>query len=431
MTSACWILALCLAGDLVDDDRQGVELKTDLAKDQRDRVYATVVDTSERVTALLQSLALKRKQTRMLRLRVYASEAEFEKRKRRTFDARRQWARGFIDLACNEVVVSWQDDGVGPRSLRHELTHFVLAEYAVDPPAWLDEGLAEYFAAQEVDEHGDLITTVDPQHLRRVRIAIANGGLCPVPTFLQLKATDFYGDADSMQATWDHWTSYAQAWSLVYFLLEEAHDRPMLDLVAQRLERGVWGPELAGRLPAFQTRWQAFIGSGDLEEPDLLTKEARDALVARNLPRALGFARSALEVKPRRRAARRVLAEASLIAGDDEQAYRACNYLLAEKEADPAAHLCRARALIGLYRREQQPYLASRAAASALRAAELSPPRERPECLLVAVTAFESAGDIKAALATCRDALHVEDLARTMKLVLEQRETELSRQLTR
>lgn len=84
-------------------------------------------------------------------------------------------------------------------------------------PAWINEGLACYFEAFELDEHNR--PTFDPKNntLRRpaMREALANGSLIPLKEILGTHA----GIAVHKQSS--HVRSYyAQEWSLVLFLLD-------------------------------------------------------------------------------------------------------------------------------------------------------------------------------------------------------------------
>ncbi|MFO0985657.1 MAG: DUF1570 domain-containing protein, partial [Planctomycetota bacterium] len=241
---AALVLAVPLIGapgDLVDDDRESVHLKSDLARDQRDLVHALATDTRRRVEELLARIGLSQKSTGLTRLRVYAAEADFEQRRRATTSVHHQWAAAFFDAANNEVVTCWQGGtDAGRRALRHELTHLVLREHAKNPPLWFDEGLAEYIGSRQHDAFGDVLVTVDRSHLETLRSAFAANRICPLYQLMELKEIEFYGRAGTKKLPWDRSITYAESWSLVYFLLHAtaAEDRDFLQLVVQRLESG-------------------------------------------------------------------------------------------------------------------------------------------------------------------------------------------------
>jgi len=105
------------------------------------------------------------------------------------------------------------------RVLSHEGWHQYLHAYAVSDvpmPAWLDEGIADWFATATRDSdrdatHGYRIGEVNQSRLRALRRAMALGTTVSFGTMLGYEQAQYYADAEA---------SYAQGWSMVHFLMQ-------------------------------------------------------------------------------------------------------------------------------------------------------------------------------------------------------------------
>ncbi|MBI4880832.1 MAG: tetratricopeptide repeat protein [Planctomycetes bacterium] len=437
---ATFLLALLLAPaflapcagageDLADDDRGGVKLKSDLDEEARDAVHELVLETRARVQETLRCLGLAPKSRGQIRLRIYAAPEDFASRQRRTQSIYMLWTNSYFDLANNEVVSCWQGGSAqGRAALRHELTHCVLHEYSKNLPLWFAEGFACYIEGIEVDAYGDPLQTVDTTRLNTIRRALASGTICPMYDLMELKEIEFYGREGAKELPWDRNIVYAQSWSLVYYLLAvaEGEDREFAGLVAKRLDTGQWSQAAFKRiLPELEGRWRDFLARDDLVRLDVLTTEARRELDQGRFSSAREAALKALDLDRKRRAARRVLAESCVALGLYEEALVACDRLLADEEADPDAHLCRARALLGQAGARQQPDLAGEARAVALHAVDLLPEQEKFRGLLLAIQVDESRDDVKGALELLRRALALKHVPQEVRSDLLEREQAL------
>lgn len=97
------------------------------------------------------------------------------------------------------------------RSL-HALSHSITAQQLGSTPPWLDEGLAEYFQCMEVKGQRSLVHA-NGEYIQLLR----SGGTPSLEHLLRLDAAAWRdgGEPDYQ----------AQAWSLVYFMLQNKHGR--------------------------------------------------------------------------------------------------------------------------------------------------------------------------------------------------------------
>ncbi len=415
--------------DLADDDRGDVKLKSDLDQEARDAVHELVLETRARVQETLSGLGISRKSSGQIRLRMYAASEDFVLRQRRTQSIYMLWTSSYFDLANNELVSCWHGGSAqGRAALRHELTHCVLHDYSKNLPLWFAEGFACYIESIEVDQHGDPLRTVDTTRLLAIRRALKSDTICPMYDLMELKEVEFYGREGAKALPWDRGIVYAQSWSLVYYLLAvaEGEDREFAALVTRRLDTGQWSQAGFRRmLPDLEARWRDFLARDDLVRLDVLTTEARRELDQGHFSAAREAAQKALDLDRRRRAARRVLAESCVALGLYEEALVACDRLLAEKEADAEAHLCRARALLGQAATRQEPALADEARAVTLHGVDLLPEREKYRGLLLAIQIDESQDDVKGALELVRRTLALKHVPQEVRADLLEREQAL------
>jgi len=109
------------------------------------------------------------------------------------------------------IYVAWSEPGL-EKSLSHELAHaFLRVRRAVDPPTWLDEGIATYLE-HVPDRRGRLVSGgARADYLEALAKAEAAGEAVSFARLLGAPRTDFYGPFARAR--------YAQAWSIVHFLV--------------------------------------------------------------------------------------------------------------------------------------------------------------------------------------------------------------------
>ena len=92
----------------------------------------------------------------------------------------------------------------------HELTHYFLGRALVHRPAWLNEGLAEYFATADIREDEISLGALSVERLQLLK---TNSPL-PLKAFFAVDSNSPYYN-ESFKAN----VFYAQAWAFVYFLM--------------------------------------------------------------------------------------------------------------------------------------------------------------------------------------------------------------------
>ena len=127
----------------------------------------------------------------------------------------------FFVTRDNEGVATWAD-GRSPSQTRRTLQHEGFHQFAHDHfgrnlPAWLNEGLAQYFEDAILLDRGFALGLADPDRIQRVRQALDAGDALPLASLLRLGGTDWHSTltTDATRAG----LLYAQSWSLVYFLI--------------------------------------------------------------------------------------------------------------------------------------------------------------------------------------------------------------------
>lgn len=115
-------------------------------------------------------------------------------------------------------------------ALQHELVHVIVASHAGEMPAWLDEGLAEFWGALAVEGDRIIVGRAVDAHVDRLR----RGKWLPLDKMTRLPR-------GSLPSSGDVALFYAQSWAMVHFLLV-----------------GQAGGSLAGLLPASTTLPPAF-----------------------------------------------------------------------------------------------------------------------------------------------------------------------------
>lgn len=99
------------------------------------------------------------------------------------------------------------------RLIFHEYTHFLIRNMLQTTPAWLSEGLAEYFSTFQTRERGKKAYLGWPieDHIRLLR----EGRLLPLRVLLRVDhSSPYYNERDKKGIF------YAQSWALVHYLIE-------------------------------------------------------------------------------------------------------------------------------------------------------------------------------------------------------------------
>jgi hypothetical protein len=125
-------------------------------------------------------------------------------------------ATGFYRIRSHEayILFSPQQSGRARATALHELSHLTTAWHLGPTPAWLNEGLAEYF---ETLRSGPPVAFLrSPGHLER----LLRDGPVPLETLLTLPRRDF--------ASEDTQRRYASAWALIAFLQDHRAGREVL-----------------------------------------------------------------------------------------------------------------------------------------------------------------------------------------------------------
>jgi TonB family protein len=107
------------------------------------------------------------------------------------------------------IVLSAAATGNLTHVVYHELTHYFLTRSLEPRPAWLNEGLAEYFATAEIDDD-----TIYLGGLSQLRVnLLKTHRLLPLKDFLSVDdQSPYYNELEKANVF------YAQAWAFVHFL---------------------------------------------------------------------------------------------------------------------------------------------------------------------------------------------------------------------
>jgi hypothetical protein len=135
------------------------------------------------------------------------------------------------------------------RVIFHEYAHLVVANVAMNLPAWLNEGLAEYYSTYELSRGGREASIGRPveSHLR----VLAKYPLLPMEQLIQVDRTSpLYNEGERRSVF------YAQSWALTHMLL--LGDPPRLNELASFIRHKQNG------LPEIEA-WQRAFGAASLE----------------------------------------------------------------------------------------------------------------------------------------------------------------------
>lgn len=132
----------------------------------------------------------------------------------------------------------------------HEYTHLVVANLTIDLPAWLNEGLAEFYSTFEMTEDGRRATLGAP--VSEGEVGLVQRGLLPMS---ELLAADHQSRLYNVSV--DRNLFYAQSWALVHYL---TYGNP-----ARAREFEVYVRKLSAGVPAQAAFNEAFSNADKLE----------------------------------------------------------------------------------------------------------------------------------------------------------------------
>jgi hypothetical protein len=163
----------------------------------------------------------------------------------------------------------------------HQFAHAVIGGRL---PAWLDEGLAEYFGESIFTGDGFVTGIVPPWRLARLKREISGKSLKPVDGIMALSPEQWRDDLTI--------ANYDQAWSMVYFLVhgehgryEDALSKCIRDSAAGRPFAKAWA-EHVGTDAGFEQRWSDYWTSQPASPTSVLYDQAACAGLTSFLARA-------------------------------------------------------------------------------------------------------------------------------------------------
>lgn len=170
-------------------------------------------------------------------------------------------ASGYYSPQLNEAV-TWQQRGFEQmlEVITHEANHALMHHAFGRVPPWLNEGLSEYFERMEVFGLAVVIHP-NPDWDQLTKAELRSGNITPLAEYLGMNQRDW--QVHNLSGN----RSYAQAWSLVYFLMS-THDGTqllgqLLDTLSQMDPEVFSGAAVieanyGGGLAALETAWRAW-----------------------------------------------------------------------------------------------------------------------------------------------------------------------------
>ena len=99
---------------------------------------------------------------------------------------------------------------ISPAIAYHELTHYFVSRALVNRPAWLSEGLAEYFSTADIRNDRIVLGGLSPERLQLLKTERA-------PPLEQLFAVDsnspYYNESRKANVF------YAESWAFIYYMM--------------------------------------------------------------------------------------------------------------------------------------------------------------------------------------------------------------------
>lgn len=166
---------------------------------------------------------------------VFASRKEFEPFSP-IFEGQPGAVPGYSLVGPQRSYILLADDTGKDSLVRHEYAHVFLNQRYSHLPAWLDEGLAEFFSSLRSTQRESWLGEIPPRHLERLR----RGPWLPLNVLFSVTPeSPLYGDEASRELF------YAQACALTHFLLlgDATPQFKKLGELAQALARGTAATE--------------------------------------------------------------------------------------------------------------------------------------------------------------------------------------------
>ncbi len=211
---------------------------------------------------LSDSLAIDQLHPLALQLKVYGNEREFKSYQKQKAPNLSQ-VIGFYSPKDNEASILLQRNKNATMALiRHESSHVIMANLYGLSPIWLNEGFAEYFQGLKV---AGLETTVYPNKraLHALRTLNQDGSLS-LKKHLKLSVAAWQGK--------DVNRHYAEAWSIVYFLMSDHEGKKVLKAYFKELRENrciipdsssFFDQYYPGGLDALDTKWKVWLNNAE------------------------------------------------------------------------------------------------------------------------------------------------------------------------
>jgi hypothetical protein len=146
------------------------------------------------------------------RVRVFGVKEAFDRYYRKRFDHTHDSFAYFDsrEPSLREIVAFEQEAPLFSRALFHETFHHYLHHYVESPPAWLDEGLAEWVEGYRSEGRG-LCFVGNDDHLPLLSELLLDGAWIPVERLVRMGRAEWEARGAA---------AYAVSWALVAMLLD-------------------------------------------------------------------------------------------------------------------------------------------------------------------------------------------------------------------
>jgi len=171
-------------------------------------------------------------------------------------------AAGFYDPVSRKAVVSGRDQSETHETALHESSHAVLMQSVETVPAFLNEGLAEYFETLELGASKAHVP-IDSRRAGYLMRYLERGGGWPVSELIEMPHPSWRGLPEEAS-----YVAYTQSWALVSFMMETDANRSRLHKVLDSVRRGVAATDAferhyRGGVEALERDWLAWLpGAG-------------------------------------------------------------------------------------------------------------------------------------------------------------------------
>jgi hypothetical protein len=170
-------------------------------------------------------------------------------------------AAGFYNHKSGKAVVAGRGESETHRTALHESSHAVLMHAVPRVPAWLNEGLAEYFEQLEVSAGVSRIPADGRRH-RLLASAVGAAEVGPLRELFEMHPATLLGLPDRAM-----YLAYTQSWSVVTFLMEDQENRSRLREILDGTRRGRGASEaveraMPGGIERLEADWRAWLAGG-------------------------------------------------------------------------------------------------------------------------------------------------------------------------